>query len=120
MRPPPPAALRSVRAGRRIAIQLHDRLFVVLSENSIESEWVMTEIQRARRIEVKEGRRMLLLISLMDYDALRDWECSDADHGKDPAVEVREYYTSDFLNWKNDDDFGREFNRLYESLKTEA
>lgn len=44
----------------------------------------------------------------------------DADHGKDLAMEVREYYIPDFSNWKNHDDFEREFNRLYESLKAEA
>lgn len=99
------------------AIQLHDRLLIVLSENSIKSEWVMTEIRRARRTEVKEGRRKLFPIRLVDYDVVRDWECFDADNGKDLAVEVREYYIPDFSNWKNHDDFEREFYRLYESLK---
>src|ERR1035438_3789953 len=30
------------------AIQIHDRLLIVLSEHSIQSEWVMTEIRKAR------------------------------------------------------------------------
>jgi hypothetical protein len=32
------------------AIHLHDRLLVVLSENSLQSEWVMTEIREAREV----------------------------------------------------------------------
>jgi uncharacterized protein YjbI with pentapeptide repeats len=33
------------------AIQLHDRLLLVLSDNSLQSEWVMTEIRKAREVE---------------------------------------------------------------------
>jgi hypothetical protein len=86
----------------------------------MKSVWVMTEIRRARKTELKEGRRKLFPIRLVDYEAIREWACFDADHGKDLAVEVREYYIPDFSNWKNHDDFEREFNRLYESLKAEA
>ena len=31
-------------------IQFHDRLLVVLSENSLQSEWVMTESHRSRKL----------------------------------------------------------------------
>ena len=119
-------APEDVRGGKKLyeqidrAIQLHDRLLLVLSEHSMKSEWVMTEIRRARKTEVKEGRRKLFPIRLVNYDAIGEWECFDADHGKDLAAEVREYYIPDFSNWKDHDDFEREFGRLYESLKAEA
>ena len=48
------------------AIQLHDRLLIVLSENSLKSEWVMTEIRKARKQELKRGTRKLFPISLVD------------------------------------------------------
>jgi hypothetical protein len=38
------------------AIQIYDRLLIVLSERSIQSEWVMTEIRKAREAEKKEKR----------------------------------------------------------------
>lgn len=44
------------------AIQIHDRLLIVLSEHSIQSEWVMTEIRKAREAEKKEKRRKLFPI----------------------------------------------------------
>jgi hypothetical protein len=99
------------------AIQVHDRLLLVLSENSLKSEWVMTELRRARKAEVKENRRKLFPISLIDFDALKEWECFDADQGKDLAMEVREYFIPDFSNWKDHDDFEKAFDRLLSDLK---
>jgi uncharacterized protein YjbI with pentapeptide repeats len=99
------------------AIQVHDRLLIILSEHSLQSEWVMTEIRKARKTEVEEQRRKLFPIRLVDYKALRHWECFDADHGKDLAVEVREYFIPDFTNWKSHDEFERAFTRLLADLK---
>lgn len=99
------------------AIQVHDRLLLVLSESSMQSVWVMTELRRARKAEVKEKRRKLFPIRLTDYDTLREWECFDADQGKDLAVEVREYFIPDFSNWKSHDDFEKAFARLLSDLQ---
>ena len=67
-----------------------------------------------------EGRRKLFPIRLIDYDAIRVWECFDADTGKDLAVEVREYYIPDFSDWKDHDAFEAALNRLLRDLKAEA
>jgi hypothetical protein len=100
------------------AIQLQDKLLLVLSPHSIQSEWVMTEIRRAREVEKRENRRKLFPIRLVDFDALRAWACFDADTGKDLAVEVREYFIPDFSNWKDHDAFEAAFARLQKDLKT--
>ncbi|HEY9285917.1 MAG TPA: pentapeptide repeat-containing protein [Pyrinomonadaceae bacterium] len=119
-------APEDVKGGRKLyeqidrAIQVHDRLLLVLSESSMRSEWVTTEIRRARKAEVRENRRKLFPIRLMDYDALREWECFDADTGKDLAVEVREYFIPDFSGWKSHDEFEKAFGRLLSDLKAEA
>jgi hypothetical protein len=101
------------------AIQIHDRLLIVLSEHSIQSEWVITEIRKAREVEKKENRRKLFPIRLTDFETLRDWTCFDADTGKDLAVEVREYFIPDFSNWKNHDAFESAFARLKKDLEAE-
>lgn len=101
------------------AIQLHDKLLLVLSMNSIQSEWVMTEIRKAREIERKENRRKLFPIRLCTFDELRDWTCFDADSGKDLPVEVREYYIPDFSNWRDHDVFEQEFEKLQRDLKAD-
>ena len=99
------------------AIRLHDRLLVVLSPNSMGSEWVATEIRKARKRELKEKRRVLFPIRLVSFEAIRDWELFDADSGKDLAVELREYCIPDFSNWKDHDAFEREFAKLLRDLR---
>src|SRR5215213_1072228 len=91
------------------AIQVHDRLLLVLSEDSLRSKWVETEIRRARKVELKEGRRKLFPIRLTSYEALREWVCIDSSTGEDLAEEVRGYFLPDFSNWKSHDDFERAF-----------
>jgi hypothetical protein len=100
------------------AIQLHDRLLLVLSEDSIQSKWVEREIRKARKVERAEKRRKLFPIRLVDMKTLRAWECLDSDTGEDLAEEVRKYHIPDFSNWKNDDAFERAFARLEKDLRT--
>jgi uncharacterized protein YjbI with pentapeptide repeats len=115
-------APEDIKAGLKIheqleqAIQMHDRLLVVLSENSLQSEWVMTEIRNARQVELRENRRKLFPIRLVDFDAIRKWKCFDADSGKDLAIEVREYFIPDFSNWKDHDSFEKAVIRLLRDL----
>jgi uncharacterized protein YjbI with pentapeptide repeats len=116
-------APEDMKGGRKLheeifhAIQIHDKLLLVLSENSIKSEWVGTEIRRARKVEREENRRKLFPIRLVDFNAIRKWECFDADSGKDLAVELREYYIPDFSNWKDHDSFEKEFAKLLRDLR---
>jgi hypothetical protein len=81
------------------------------------SEWVKTEIAKARKREVQENRRMLFPVSLVPFDVLRDWECFDADIGKDAAREIREYYIPDFSLWESHKCFKEAFDLLLRDLK---
>ena len=101
------------------AIRVHDKLLLLLSKNSIKSEWVTTEIYQARQREIRENRRVLFPIRLCEFEMLRDWQCFDADTGKDLAREIREYFIPDFSNWKNHDAFEESFKRLISDLKAE-
>ena len=85
------------------AIQVNDRLLLVLSEHSLNSEWVRREIQRARATERVEQRQKLFPIRLVSIDRIRDWRCDDADTGEDLAEKIREDHIPDFSNWKNHD-----------------
>jgi hypothetical protein len=83
----------------------------------MESEWVTTEIAKARKREVRDKRRVLFPIRLAPFETLRDWECFDADTGKDSVREIREYFILDFSNWKDHDSYQEAFQRLIRDLK---
>ena len=118
-------ASEEMKGGKKLheqifqAIQIHDRLLLVLSAESMRSEWVMTEIRRAKRVEREENRRKLFPIRLVDFETIQSWECFDADSGKDLAAEVREFYIPDFSNWKNHDSFEQEFAKLLRDLRSQ-
>jgi uncharacterized protein YjbI with pentapeptide repeats len=119
-------AHEEMKAGRKLheqideAIRVHDKLLLVISEASMKSEWVATEISKARKRERGEGRQVLFPIGLAPFEAIRAWECFDADIGKDSAREIREYFIPDFTDWKDHDAFEVAFARLLKDLHKSA
>jgi hypothetical protein len=119
-------APHDIQGGKKIheqideAIRLYDRLLLLLSQDSMESKWVKTEIADARAREERENRRMLFPVRLVDFETLRDWKCFDADTGTDSAREIREYFIPDFSKWKDHDSYQKAFDRLLKDLKAEA
>jgi uncharacterized protein YjbI with pentapeptide repeats len=119
-------APEDLKPGRKIheeidkAIRVFDKLLLVLSKESMGSEWVATEIYHARQREVRERRRVLFPIRLVAFDDIREWKCFDGDTGRDMAREIREYLIPDFSDWKDHDAFEANFQRLLDALKAEA
>jgi TIR domain/Pentapeptide repeats (8 copies) len=113
-----------MKAGRELhpqideAIRLNDKFLLVLSEASMGSKWVKTEIRRARISEQREGRRKLFPIRLVDYGRIESWELPESS-GEDLAEEVRKFYIPDFSEWKNHDPFEEAFTRLLRDLKAD-
>jgi TIR domain len=116
-------APHEIQGGRKIheqideAIRLHDKLLLILSEQSMNSDWVGTEIANARGREMREGRQMLFPISIVPYEKVRSWKLFDADCGKDSAREIRQYFIPDFSSWKDHDSYQKAFERLVKDLK---
>jgi hypothetical protein len=111
------------KGGRKLheqipeAIRVYDKLLLILSEHSMNSEWVKTEIYHARQDEIRNKKRKLFPIGLVSFDDIRNWEAFDADVGKDMGREVREYFISDFSNWKDHAAYIKAFDRLLRDLK---
>jgi hypothetical protein len=104
-----------------VTIKQYDKLLLVLSSDSINSEWVKTEIRRARDKELREKRRVLFPIRLCDFQTIREWKFPDGDTGQDLAREIREnYIPGDFEKWKQHDAFEAAFAKLLEGLKASA
>jgi hypothetical protein len=67
-------APHDIRGGEKIhaqidqAIRIYDRLLLILSDASMNSEWVKTEIANARQREIREKRQMLFPISLVPFE----------------------------------------------------
>ncbi|MEP6667579.1 MAG: toll/interleukin-1 receptor domain-containing protein [Chthoniobacter sp.] len=119
-------APEDIQGGKKLheqietAIRIHDKLLIVLSEASLQSEWVMTELRKAFKAERREGKRKLFPVRLVDMETIKAWECFDADSGKDLATELREYFIPDFSHWKDHDKFEESFTRLLKDLKANA
>jgi hypothetical protein len=101
------------------AIRVHEKLLLILSPQSISSEWVKREIFEAKKREDREHIRVLFPIRLVSFESLRDWQCFDPDTGRDHAREIREYFIPDFSSWKDHDSYQKEFDLLLRDLKTE-
>lgn len=116
-------APEEMKGGQKIheqietAIRMYDKLLLVISEASLQSDWVKTEIRNARRAERKTGKRKLFPVRLVDFEMIREWSEFDADSGKDLGVELREYFIPDFSEWKEHDQFEAAFTRLLRDLK---
>ena len=116
-------APHDIKGGRRIhqqidnAIRIYDKLLLILSHDSMNSQWAKTEIANARTRETQQKRRMLFPITLVPFERIRAWKLFDADTGIDSARETREYYVPDFSNWKSHDSYTAAFERLVRDLK---
>jgi uncharacterized protein YjbI with pentapeptide repeats len=118
-------APHNIQAGKKIheqideAIRIYDCLLLILSEHSMNSEWVKTEIAHARQKELNEQRRVLFPISVVPFESIKTWKNFDDDTGKDSAREIREYLIPDFSDWKNHDSYRKAFELLLRDLKAE-
>jgi hypothetical protein len=118
-------ALENMKGGEKLheqigrAIEIHDRLLIILSRYSLQSDWVRTEIRKARKVELAEKRRKLFPIRLVNMKTIQEWECFDADRGTDLATEIREYFIPDFSHWREPDAFRTAFDRLVSDLRAE-
>ena len=75
---------------------------------------------KARKRELKEGKRILFPVRLVPFEVLRDWECFDADTGKDSAREIRDYFIPDFATGRTATLTKSPYNGWVADLKAEA
>ena len=117
-------APHDIQAGKKIhhqideAIRFYDKLLLILSPDSINSNWVGNEIIRAKKKEDRQDSQMLFPVSIVPFQKIKDWEFFDSDSGRDLAREIREYFIPDFSLWKSDHDaYSEAFERLLRDLK---
>ena len=113
-------APEDVRGGLKLHEQIDeaiyglDKMLIVLSEYSIQSEWVIREIRRAVKREKMERRRILYPIGLASYPDL----AQQLDRMEDPALaeNLRGYWIPDFSEWEQEPKFSALFADLLRDL----
>lgn len=94
------------------SIRLYDKLLLVLSENSVSSQWVEKEVETALEKEREQGKIVLFPVRLDEavFETKTGW-----------AADVkRSRHIGDFREWKNHDSYRKAFERLMRDLKAEA
>jgi hypothetical protein len=92
------------------AIRMHDKLLIVLSEHSVQSEWVASEVEGAFEREHRDRGRLVLFPVRLD-DAVMDTPQAWA------ADIRRRRHIGDFSGWKDHDSYKRAFDRLVRDLR---
>jgi uncharacterized protein YjbI with pentapeptide repeats len=89
-------------------LQIHGRVVLIISKNSIMSPWIRNEIEAGLAKERKEDREVLFPIkidSAYKQDKL-DW----------PVAMHREIHLADFSEWRNQDAYNEAFNNILKTL----
>ena len=92
------------------AIRDYSTVLVVLSENSVNSDWVEWEVKRAAELERKQRRSVLCPIALDEAWKNCRWP--------GPLVEqIKKYNILDFSRWRDLEKFADQFKKLIDGLE---
>lgn len=93
------------------SIRVYDKLLIILSEHSVESQWVEKEVESALEKERSQKRIVLFPIRLDDtvMNIAGGW----------PADIRRTRKIGDFKKWKDYDSYQKAFDRLIRDLQAE-
>jgi hypothetical protein len=93
------------------SIRLHDRVLIILSENSVSSMWVSDEVEAAIEREHKERSTVLFPIKIDDAvtDSKQAWA----------ATIRRTRHIGDFTRWKDNESYQKAFDKLLRDLRAE-
>jgi hypothetical protein len=102
----------SILGGIDQGIHLHDKLLLLLSESSVQSAWVETEVQMALARERSERRRVLFPVRIDD---------AVLTNGAAWATLIRaDHHIGDFRQWHDYPTYRVVFERLLRDLRAEG
>lgn len=90
------------------AIRLREKVLLVLSEDSLKSDWVEDEVTKAFEEERRRGQTVLFPVRLDDavMDTNEAWA----------AKLRRDRHIGDFTRWKEHDEYQKSFERVLRDL----
>ena len=103
--------MKAGRIERQVdrAMRLNPTVLLILSENSVNSDWVEHEAESARELEKQLERDVLCPVALDD-----SWK--DCRWDKRLRRQIEKYNILDFSQWQDEDMFKRQFSRLVDGL----
>ena len=104
--------MKSGRLEKQIdrAMRLNPTVLLVLSKNSLSSDWVEHEVHNARGLEKEMGRDVLCPVALDDSWKNSRWP-------KRVMEQIMEYNILDFSEWEDDSRFEDMFRKLIDGLQ---
>ena len=100
-----------IRPALHEAIEQHSKLLIVLSKNSMKSAWVEDEVEKA--FEIERTRKETVLFPIRLDDSIFETEAGWANSIKNTRN------IGDFTNWKDHNEYKKNFEKLVESLRIE-
>lgn len=91
------------------AIRLNPTVLIILSKNSVESDWVEHEVRLARKLEKDIDKDVMCPIALDDTWKTSKWP-------RRIRNQVEEYNILDFSNWKQKREFNKMIDRLFTGM----
>ena len=91
------------------AIRYNPTVLLVLSENSMKSDWVEHEVRFSRELEKETERHVLCPVALDDSWKSSPWP-------KRIMEQVMEYNILDFSKWEDEGEFEKQFKKLIDGL----
>src|SRR6185503_17827213 len=107
--------IHELKAGRMEkqfdrAMRQNPTVLLILSSNSIKSDWVEHEVRTARGLEKEIGRDVLCPVALDDSWKNSSWP-------KRVMEQIMEYNILDFSMWEDDSKFDSMFRKLIDGLE---
>jgi hypothetical protein len=93
------------------AMRINDTVLLVLSADSVESDWVEHEVKLARKLEKEKRKHILCPVALDDSWATCSWD-------ERLKEQIEKYNVLDFSTWQNPDRLKFQFNKLILGLQS--
>jgi uncharacterized protein YjbI with pentapeptide repeats len=104
--------MKSGRMEKQIdrAMRLNPTVLLILSEHSLQSDWVEHEVRTARALQKELKKDVLCPVALDDKWKNSPW-------AKRIMEQIMEFNILDFSEWKDDAKFGSTFDKLIDGLE---
>lgn len=100
------------------ALGQNDKLVLILSDSSMSSEWIASELKGMRELEKQERRRLLFPVSLASPPMVQSWTLMEPGSFINLAKELRQYPIPNFSDLHHEPSYEAALVQLLRDLKS--